>query len=78
MSAADKWITGSAVTVVAGVAGTAGWVSYTHALDVVRLAGETGPVAFACPTFIDGMVYMSSMVLLSAARRKTGAPALAW
>jgi predicted lipid-binding transport protein (Tim44 family) len=78
MSRADNWITGSAVAVVAGVAGTAGWVSYTHALDVVRLAGETGPVAFAYPTFIDGMVYMSSMVLLSAARRKTDAPALAW
>jgi Protein of unknown function (DUF2637) len=78
MSRADNWITGSAATVVAGVAGTAGWVSYTHALAVVRLAGETGPVAFAYPTFIDGTVYMSSMVLLLAARRKTDAPALAW
>jgi hypothetical protein len=78
MSIADKWITGSAVTVVAAVAGTAGWVSYQHALAVVRLAGETGPVVYAYPTFIDGTVYMSSLVLLSAARRRQDPPALAW
>jgi hypothetical protein len=78
MNRADKWITGSAVAVVAAVAGTAGWVSYQHALEVVRLAGETGPAAYAYPVFIDGLVYMSSMVLLSATRRSGNAPALAW
>lgn len=74
----DRAIRWSAATVVAGVAGTAGWVSYDHALTVVRLAGETGAVAYAYPTFIDGLVYMSSMVLLSAARRQVRPPALAW
>jgi Protein of unknown function (DUF2637) len=66
------------VAVVAAVAATAGWVSYQHALDVVRLAGEHGDVAYAYPVFIDGLVYMSSMVLLSAARRTVDAPRLAW
>ena len=47
MSRPDTAITTSAVTVVAGVAGTAGWVSYNYALEVVRLAGETGAVAYA-------------------------------
>ena len=46
MSRADGAIRWSASGVVAGVAGTAGWVSYTHALDVVRLAGESGAVAY--------------------------------
>jgi hypothetical protein len=78
MSRADKAIRRSAVLVVLAVAGTAGWVSYEHALDVIRLAGETGAAAFAYPVFIDGLVYMSSMVLLSAARRSVDAPALAW
>ena len=63
----SRW---SSVLVVLGVAGTAGWVSYLHALDVVRLAGEAGPAAYAYPVCTDGLVYMSSMVLLSAARTK--------
>lgn len=78
MNAADKAIRWSAAAVVAGVAGTAGWVSYTHALDVTRLAGEADTVAYAYPTFIDGVVYMSSMVLLAAARGQRKPPPLAW
>jgi hypothetical protein len=64
---ADTAIRISAVGAVGAVAGAAGWVSYNHALAV-----------YVYPVFIDGMVYMSSMVLLMAARRKMAAPALAW
>jgi Protein of unknown function (DUF2637) len=75
---ADKAVRWSAAGVTAGVAGTAGWVSYGHALDVVRLAGESGTVAYVYPVFVDGLVYMSSMVLLAAARRQQCAHPLAW
>jgi Protein of unknown function (DUF2637) len=67
---ADKAIRYSMIATVVAVAAVASWVSYTHALDVIRLAGETGAVAFAYPAFIDGVVYMSSMVLLNDARRQ--------
>jgi hypothetical protein len=76
--ATDRFILGSAFAVVVAVAGAAGWVSYTHGLDVIRLAGESGAVAFAYPVFIDGLVYMSSMVLLAAARSGRDTPTLAW
>jgi hypothetical protein len=42
-------------------------------LDVVRLASETGPAAYANPVVIDDLVYMSSMV---AAVSTSDAPAL--
>jgi len=75
---ADTVMRSSAVGAVAAVAGAAGWVSYEHALEVVRLAGVTGSQAYVYPVFAHGLVYMSSMVLLMAARRKLAAPALAW
>jgi Protein of unknown function (DUF2637) len=75
---ADGVIRWSASAVTTAVAGAAGWVSYLHALSVVRMAGETGAVSFVYPVFIDGVVYCSSMVLLSAARRRQDAPVLAW
>jgi hypothetical protein len=43
-----------------------------------RTSCETGPVAYFYPVFTDGLIYCSSMVLLSAAKRKASAPALAW
>jgi hypothetical protein len=71
---AIRWSTVAAVAVVAAVAG---WVSYSHALSVVRAHGETGPVSWAYPLTIDGLIYAGSMVLLDAARRGTPAPPLA-
>jgi hypothetical protein len=71
-------IRGSAVVAVASVAGVAGWVSFVHALEMVRQAGEAGPVALAYPVTIDGLVYSGSMVLLDRARRGERAPRLAW
>lgn len=72
-----RFIRRSAVVAVAVVAGIAGWVSYVHAWDVVRTHGEAGMVGRMYPGTVDGLVYVSSMVLLDAARRGVRAPALA-
>ena len=69
-----RWSTVLAVTAIAGVAG---WVSYEHALSVVRAHGESGAVAMAYPVTVDGLIYSASMVLLDSARRGVRAPALA-
>jgi hypothetical protein len=69
-----RWSTIAAVTAVAGVAG---WVSYEHALAVVRAHGEAGAVAQVYPVTVDGLIYSASMVLLDSARRGAPAPALA-
>ncbi len=76
MSAAAgiRWSTIAAVT---GVAVVAGWVSYEHALAVVRAHGESGAVAQVYPVTVDGLIYSASMVLLDAARRRVRAPGLA-
>jgi hypothetical protein len=69
-----RWSTVLAVTSIAGVAG---WVSYEHALAVVRAHGESGAVAMAYPVTVDGVIYSASMVLLDSARRGMESPALA-
>jgi hypothetical protein len=65
----DGFIKWSSVVAVALLAGVAGWVSYTHALDVVRLYGQAGAVAYAYPTTIDGLIYVPGMFLLNHARQ---------
>ena len=72
---AIRWSTIGAVSVVALVAA---FVSYRHALTVVRAHGESGALALAYPLTIDGMIYASSMVLLNAARRGADRPWLAY
>ncbi len=78
MDKREKAIRWSAVAAVALLAAVAGWVSYTHALDVVRTYGQSGYVAYAYPATTDGMIYVSSMVLLDAAWRGIRAHRLAW
>jgi hypothetical protein len=73
----ERAIRWSTIAVVAGVAIVAGWVSYEHALAVVRAHGEAGAVAQVYPVTVDGLIYAASMVLLDAARRRATAPALA-
>jgi hypothetical protein len=73
----DKAIRWSTVAAVAGVSVVAGWVSYDHALAVVRAHGESGTVAWLYPGTIDGLIYSASMVLIDAARRGTPPPRLA-
>ena len=72
---AIRWSTIAAVSVVALVAG---FVSYRHALTVVRAHGESGALAEAYPLTIDGLIYAASMVLLNAARRGGDRPTLAY
>lgn len=77
MTGAERAIRWSTVAAVAAVAVVAGWVSYDHALAVVRAHGESGTVAWLYPGTIDGLIYAASMVLLDAARRRARPPVLA-
>ena len=80
MTGADKAIRYSTIAAVAIVALVAAFVSYRHALQVVRVHGEgwPGPVAQLYPLTIDGLIYAASMVLLDAARRRAAPPVLAY
>jgi hypothetical protein len=78
VSGTDCAIRYSTIGAVSVVALVAAFVSYRHALTVVRAQGESGKLALAYPLTIDGMIYASSMVLLNAARRGADRPWLAW
>ncbi len=73
----DRVIRLSTAVAVLAVAGIAAYVSYWHAYAVVRAHGETGIIARLEPATIDGLVYASSMVVLSAARHRVPVPSLA-
>jgi hypothetical protein len=77
VSGTDRAIRVSTAFAVLGVAGIAAYVSYQHALEVVRAHGESGITARLEPATIDGLVYSSSMVVLYAARHRLPVPALA-
>ena len=76
-SGIDRAIRLSTAVAVLAVAGIAAYVSYWHAYAVVRAHGETGLTARLEPATIDGLVYASSMVVLSAARHRVPVPSLA-
>jgi hypothetical protein len=76
-SGIDRAIRLSTAVAVLAVAGIAAYVSYWHAYAVVRAHGETGITARLEPATIDGLVYASSMVVLSAARHRVPVPCLA-
>jgi hypothetical protein len=78
MSRADRAIRWSTIGAVSAVALVAAFVSYRHALQVVRAHGESGGLALAYPLTIDGLIYAASMVLLNAARQGTRAHWLAY
>jgi len=69
-----KW--SAAAALVAGVAVVA-WISYLHAVDVIRWAGESGAIVYVYPVTIDGLIYVASMVMLDCARRGESSPVLA-
>jgi hypothetical protein len=77
VTSTDRLIRASAVLAVAAVAAVAGWISYTHAVAVVTAHGERGTVGHLYPVVIDGLIFVSSMVLLDSARRQVDAPPLA-
>jgi hypothetical protein len=66
---ADRAIRYTTIGAVSVVALVAAFVSYRHALQVVRANGESGLLALAYPLTIDGLIYCASMVLLNAARQ---------
>lgn len=78
MTGTDRAIRWSMVGAVSVVALVAAFVSYRHALTVVRAHGESGALALAYPLTIDGLIYAASMVLLNAARQGTQAHWLAY
>jgi hypothetical protein len=73
----DRAIRVSTAIAVLAVAGVAAYVSYWHAYAVVCAHGEAGATARLEPATIDGLVYVSSMVNLYAARHRFPVPALA-
>jgi Protein of unknown function (DUF2637) len=76
-SGIDRAIRLSTAVAVLAVAGIAAYVSYLHAYAVVWAHGESGITARLEPATIDGLVYASSMVVLSAARHRVPVPSLA-
>ena len=76
-NATDRAICLSTAAAVLAVAGIAAYVSCWHAYAVVRAHGQSGITARLEPATIDGLVYASSIVVLSAARHRVPVPALA-
>ena len=76
-SGIDRAIRLSTAAAVLAVAGIAAYISYWHAYAVVRAYGGSGITARLEPATIDGLVYASSMVVLSAARHRVPVPSLA-
>ncbi|MGI5325506.1 DUF2637 domain-containing protein [Actinomadura nitritigenes] len=70
-------IRASTAAVVVGIGAIAAYISYRHALDVATAHGEPGSTGRLVPLTIDGLVYVASMVLLDAARRRAPVPFLA-
>jgi hypothetical protein len=76
-SSTGRGIRLSTAAAVLAVAGIAAYVSYCHAYAVLRAHGESGITARLEPATTDGLVYASSMLILSAARHREPVPALA-
>jgi hypothetical protein len=71
---ADRWISRMATATVAGLAGTAGAISYSHMRQLAAAHGDTGWHAHAFPVSVDGVEIVASLVLLADRRagRKSG------
>ena len=72
--AADRVIRWTTAGAVAGVAAMA---SYEHAHALVRAHGEAGRTGRPVPLTMDGLIYVTSIVMLDSARRKVPVRALA-
>lgn len=77
MTAADQIIRWTTALAVVGVAAVAAVASYEHAYALVRAHGEVGWTGRMVPLTVDGLVYVSSMVMLDSVRRGTRVPVLA-
>jgi peptidoglycan/LPS O-acetylase OafA/YrhL len=72
--AADRWISRAAAVTVAGLAGIAGALSYSHMRRLARDHGQAGWYAHAFPLSVDGIEIVASLVLLADRRagRRSG------
>ena len=66
----DRWISWAAATTVAGLAGIAGALSYSHMRQLAADHGQAGWHAHAFPLSVDGIEIVASLVLL--ANRRAG------
>ncbi|MFC5748895.1 DUF2637 domain-containing protein [Actinomadura rugatobispora] len=73
----DRFIRASAAATVVAIGAIAAFISYRHAYGVAIAHGETGTTGRLLPLTIDGLVFVASLVLLDAARRRVSAPVLA-
>ncbi len=71
---ADKWISRTAAVTVAGLAGIAGALSYSHMRQLAQDHGQAGWHAHAFPLSVDGIEIVASLVLLADRRagRRSG------
>lgn len=67
---ADRWVSRAAAATVAGLAGIAGAISYSHMRALAAAHGDTGWHAHAFPLSVDGVEIVASLVLL--ADRRSG------
>jgi len=78
MPVVDRIIRWAQVVTVLAVAGVAAWVSYWHAVEVIRRAGGEDELAtHLIPATLDGLALSGSLVLLFAARYQLTPPLLA-
>jgi hypothetical protein len=61
----DKWISRGATATVAGLAGIAAAISYSHMLQLAQDHGQVGWHAHAFPLTVDGIEVVASLVLLA-------------
>lgn len=76
----DRWISRPAAATVAGLAGIAGALSYSHMRQLAQDHGQAGWHAHAFPLSVDGLEVVASLVLLAEhrARRPAGCRGLRW
>ena len=72
-----QWIRRTATVTVAGLAGIAGALSYSHMRQLAEAHGQAGWHAHALPLSVDGVEVVASLVLLAdrrTGRRSAGCP----
>jgi hypothetical protein len=75
---ADRWINCAAVVTVAGLAGIAGALSYSHMRQLGQDHGQAGWHAHAFPLSVDGIEIVASLVLLADRRAGRRSGWLSW
>ncbi|GAA2220322.1 hypothetical protein GCM10009850_122230 [Nonomuraea monospora] len=66
------------MTILLGVAGAAGYVSYHHFYALAISLGERHDMAVLYPAMSDGVIVMASLVMVYCSRRKLPVPVLAY